>query len=71
MRKTWEILKDIINKNRNKKIQTQFKVNDDWTITDKTIVSEKFNDFFLMWDQLLQVKFRIKALNLSIILVKG
>ena len=47
MRKTWGIIKDIINKNRNKKIQTQFKVNDELITTDKTLISEKFNDFFI------------------------
>ena len=46
MRKTWCILKTIINKNRSRKIQSQFKINNTLITSDKTIISEKFNDFF-------------------------
>ena len=44
MKKTWGILKGIINKKRDTKVQSLFKVNDE-TVSDKKIIAEKFNDF--------------------------
>ena len=47
MRKTWGVLKEIINKNKIRKAQAQFKLNDGSTTSDKLIISEKFNEFFI------------------------
>ena len=46
MRKTWNILKRIINSHRKKKVQSQFKIGKDETTSDKNLITEKFNDFF-------------------------
>ena len=45
-KKTWSILKTVINKKRNTRVQTQFKINDS-IVTDKNHIAEKFNDFFV------------------------
>ena len=47
MKKTWGILKEIINKNKVRKIQEQFKLSDGSVTFNKLIISEKFNDFFI------------------------
>ena len=47
MKKTWGILKDIINKNKANKVQSQFKLNDGSITSNKLIISEKFNDFHI------------------------
>ena len=48
IKKTWQIMKNVINKNRVKQIQAKFKLSDDGSITsDKYLISEKFNDFFV------------------------
>ena len=47
MKKTWGILKDIINKNKANKVQSQFKLNDGSITSNKLIISEKFNDLFI------------------------
>ena len=47
MKKTWSIIKQIINKKRFSKTQSQFKLNDGTLLTDKSAISEKFNDFFI------------------------
>ena len=47
MRKTWNILKGIINKKRNSKLQSCFKIDEFTVITDESMVSKKFNDFFV------------------------
>ena len=41
------ILKDIINKNRQSRVQSQFKICDGSAISNKQMISEKFNDFFI------------------------
>ena len=41
------ILKDIINKNRQSRVQSQFKINDGSTISNIQMISEKFKDFFI------------------------
>ena len=41
------ILKSIINKNKSSRIQEKFKLNDGSTTTEKSVISEKFNDFFI------------------------
>ena len=46
MKKTWSILKQVINKKKHVKSQTQFKLSDGALTTDQSVISEKFNDFF-------------------------
>ena len=46
MKNTWLILKNIVNKGISKRVQSTFKIRDDTIISDKAIISEKFNDFF-------------------------
>ena len=47
MKKTWTILKGIINLNKSKRVQEKFKLQDE-TITDnKVTISESFNTFFV------------------------
>ena len=46
LRKTWAVLKSIINKKRNKRVQTRFRLANHDIITDKKLISEGFNDFF-------------------------
>ena len=46
LRKTWAVLKSIINKKRDKRIQTRFRLANHDIITDKKLISEGFNDFF-------------------------
>ena len=45
MKKTWSILKQIINKKKHTKSQTQFRLNDDCLTSDQSEISEKFNEF--------------------------
>ena len=45
MKKTWSILKEIVNKGKQSQIQTKFKVSDNSITTNKTLISDKFNDF--------------------------
>ena len=47
LKQTWVILKSIINKNKSSRIQEKFKLNDGSTTTEKSVISEKFNDFFI------------------------
>ena len=47
MRKTWSIIKQVINKKKQSKCETEFKLNDESTTTDQNVISEKFNDFFI------------------------
>ena len=47
MRKTWEIIKMVINKNKNKTTNSEFLVNNRLT-TDKTKVANGFNKYLLM-----------------------
>ena len=47
MKKTWGILKETINKNKVRKIQEQFKLSDGSVTSNKLIISEKFNEFFI------------------------
>ena len=46
VKKTWQIMKNIINKNKNKMIHTEFKLSDGSFTMDGTTVSNKFNEFF-------------------------
>ena len=45
LEKTWSILKGIINKRNNAKIQEKFKLSDGSMTSDKQMISERFNDF--------------------------
>ena len=46
MKKTWSILKEIINKSKSSKLQSQFRLSDNTLTSDQSVISEKFNDFF-------------------------
>ena len=45
-RKSWMLIKNIINKHRKPNIQTKFRLNDGTVTTDKKIISDSFNNFF-------------------------
>ena len=47
MKKTWGVLKDIVNKSKSRKIQSEFKLNDGNITSNKLVISEKFNEFFI------------------------
>ena len=47
MKKSWGIIKNIINKNKTPIFQSTFKLNNGCIISDKKGVSEHFNDFFI------------------------
>ena len=40
-------MKDIVNKNKKNNVQTKFKFNDGTFTTNKSLISEKFNNFFV------------------------
>ena len=47
MKKTWATMKSIVNRNKNKQIQNKFKLNDGTVTSNKLVICEKFNDFFI------------------------
>ena len=47
MKKTWQIMKNIVNKGKSKQIQSKFKLSDGTVTTNKDVISSKFNDFFV------------------------
>ena len=47
MRKIWSIMKEIIGRNKQKKLQGKFRLSDGSITGDKYIISERFNDFFI------------------------
>ena len=47
MKKSWGIIKDIINKNKDPVRQTKFKFSNGSTTTDRMSISEHFNGFFI------------------------
>ena len=47
VKKRWQIMKNIINKNKNKMIHTKFKLSDGSFTMDGTTVSNKFNELFI------------------------
>ena len=65
MKKTWNILKSIINKKRNPKIQNRFRLDLNTIITDKSLISEKFNDFFVNIGPNLASKIPTQTMNPS------
>ena len=46
MKKTWQIIKGIINKRKNNSVQTRFKGNNGLIVTDGKAIAEAFNCFF-------------------------
>ena len=46
LKKTWSIIKDVLNKNKNSKLNDTFKYNDQ-TTSDKDIIANKFNEYFV------------------------
>ena len=46
MRKTWNIIKSVINKSKHTKLTSEFKISDSVTITDKMEISNRFNKYF-------------------------
>ena len=46
-RKSWSIIKKIINKHRNPSIQCKFKLNDKTVIDDQKLITKSFNNFFI------------------------
>ena len=47
IKKTWQIMKNIINRDKTKKIQKKFKITDGTMISDGTLISNTFNEFFV------------------------
>ena len=47
MKKSWGIIKNIINKNRKPVYQSKFKLKSGEVTTDKYVISKQFNDFFI------------------------
>ena len=47
MKKTWVILKGIVNKNKFNQSQSKFKLSDGTITNDKYMICEKFNEFFV------------------------
>ena len=46
MKKSWGIIKNIINKNQKPQTQSRFKIGDNLITSDKNIICNKFHDFF-------------------------
>ena len=47
VKKTWKIIKNIVNRNESRQLQTKFKLNDGNFTTDGSIISNTCNDFFI------------------------
>ena len=47
MKKSWGVIKSIINKNQKPHIQGRFKIGENLITTDNELISNKFNDFFI------------------------
>ena len=47
MKKSWGIIKQIINRNQKPHIQNRFKIGDNLIASDKNIICNRFNDFFV------------------------
>ena len=47
MKKSWGVIKSIINKNQKTHIQGRFKIGKNLTTSDNELISNKFNDFFI------------------------
>ena len=44
---TWKIIKGVINRNREVKVNERFKLNNGSVTTDSKVISNKFNEFFV------------------------
>ena len=44
--KSWQIIENIVNRNKTRKMQDVFKLSDGTIILDGTLISNKFNEFF-------------------------
>ena len=47
LKKTWNILEEIVDKKKNSRIHDKFKLSGDTVTTDKNVIWEKFYDFFV------------------------
>ena len=47
LKKTWNIMNDIINRKKSQKVQERYKLSDNTITNDKGVVAENFNDFFV------------------------
>ena len=47
IKKSWQIIKGIVNRNKSNQLQTKFKLNNGSLTTDGYVISNKFNDFFI------------------------
>ena len=47
LKKTWNIMKHIVNLKKTQKLQDKFKMSDNTITSDKTVIAENFNDFFV------------------------
>ena len=47
MKRWWGLIKDMVNRNKKLAHQTKFRIGNDDIATDKNIISNKFNDFFI------------------------
>ena len=47
IKKTWQIFKSIVNRNKKSQVHSKSKLKDDTFTTDKSVISCKFNDFFV------------------------
>ena len=47
MKRTWDIIKQVINRNKRKPIQEKFKLSNGDITSDKSIVYNHFNNFFV------------------------
>ena len=48
LKKTWNIMKHIVNRKKTQKLQEKFKMSDNTITSDKTVIAENFNDFFFV-----------------------
>ena len=46
-KKMWNVIKNVINRNKKTELQSKFKLSDGTVTTDLKLVTEKFNDFFV------------------------
>ena len=47
LKKSWSIIKSILNKNIRRESQTEFKLYDGTITENKQVISDRFNDFFV------------------------
>ena len=47
MKKYWDVIKSIINKNQKTHIQGRFKIGKNLITSDNELISNRFNDFFI------------------------